>query len=1341
MSPGIELVSSEDYAVVPKADEARQAVHTLRGFVYQVAAAALAWLDIDEHSRIYLEVAEDYARVARGAIRAVQVKDTPSSKVTLSSESVRSAIANFVALVELNPRETVNLHYFTTSEVGTEKAFDNPASKPGLLYWRLAASGSDIGPLRQLLTGDGFPPEVREFVSSRSDDAVRSDLLRRIHWECGQPNLVALREEFKDRLTTIAWERFNVPSQAIDGLSDALLTRVLTKSIQDDPANRRLTRGDLISAIQEASRVSISVQTIERLATGTPGGPGSPQQEGLLPSWIVPGGSLSAPKGLMLRAELIRTLRATLNQSSVLYLYGASGVGKTHAVRSLAQETDAPFFLVDFRDASVDECSHRLSLLLSKLGEMRCALLVLEDLNHIDDKRIENQASALVEAVVRRDIQLIVTTYKAPTVRTLSSLGHDLSSVLQCPYFTENESAELVSAYGGDVRTWARLAHATGAFGHPQLVHAFVAGVSSRGWKTSEVTTIVDAGLSTADLDAERTVARRLISELPHVTRQLLYRLSLSVGSFTRSTALSIATSPPPLADSGESFDSLIGPWVEALGPDNHRVSPLASTAGRELLSPTETKQVHHAFAATLLSRARIGAWEIDKIIIHALLGGNTAALTSVANSLITGGERLARYLSESGSAIQLLDFSKPIYPDNPAVSSMLRLAQFTILSTSSKPQSIAIAACVNALLQETELQAPPVRDMFRIAALAKVLGTLGIANHLPNWFDLLLEFRTIVHSTSVLPEVADLELMKLAPSTALFRIGMANLAKVSLLEGVFDRLNVLESDVRAELLAPLDDHSDYAVLVNSPWVAEQTSSIDALETEERYRRMAHMSLGWGIPEISVLCSIAVVVMRDEYSEDFDGALQAVDEAVAIHGDIVPLRRARAKVYWRAQKHELALPLLREIADEVGQGSNIERAFALREAAVSAAKVGDWEQARTWFTDARVSADKAKLADMTVMAAGLSANAAVASQNLGLPVDAIRELGDALLRIESIPADSSLRAAHTHRLIRHCVLWVHRQLEGRTVQVGGAPLTIIPGMCSNPEPTDEIANAPLGSMTIALYLLAECEVMAGPGLVAREALDSRLGGKSIPAFEVDLSKKMLWREMMSQGREEVAECLIRYGNALSNIPLIMGRPPPDLVDPVLSTPQTLNETNASQEVLASLNDALRSCLIVCACENRSDMMFSIALSLQHELASRKVDCSAAEEILSTRTSQTWEGLLVRDALQFTPGSACSALIVASAGIRFLQHSMSSQFRSNLIRQLSGWHRENWRRIITKEAFGLVAPRLAVPRIQEILQRPDDDTDFVLSMTLAGADAVGISIPSPVLDQLVSIARA
>ena len=93
-----ELFTSGSDGLVPQGDAARQAVNSLRGYAYQVTAAALAWLDLDEHGRLFLEVAEDYAIVARNAIKAVQVKDTRASgTVTLNTESVRDAVSAFVS--------------------------------------------------------------------------------------------------------------------------------------------------------------------------------------------------------------------------------------------------------------------------------------------------------------------------------------------------------------------------------------------------------------------------------------------------------------------------------------------------------------------------------------------------------------------------------------------------------------------------------------------------------------------------------------------------------------------------------------------------------------------------------------------------------------------------------------------------------------------------------------------------------------------------------------------------------------------------------------------------------------------------------------------------------------------------------------------------------------------------------------------------------------------------------------------------------------------------------------------------------------------------------------------
>jgi hypothetical protein len=82
----------------------RQASDSLRGYAYQVALTALAWIDLGEKSRLYLKVAEDYATVSGDVLNAVQIKDTAaSSSVALKSDSVRGAICAFIDLVARNP--------------------------------------------------------------------------------------------------------------------------------------------------------------------------------------------------------------------------------------------------------------------------------------------------------------------------------------------------------------------------------------------------------------------------------------------------------------------------------------------------------------------------------------------------------------------------------------------------------------------------------------------------------------------------------------------------------------------------------------------------------------------------------------------------------------------------------------------------------------------------------------------------------------------------------------------------------------------------------------------------------------------------------------------------------------------------------------------------------------------------------------------------------------------------------------------------------------------------------------------------------------------------------------
>lgn len=250
----------------PTGDKSREAIASLRGYAYQLYASALAWLDVQENESLWLEVAEDYAIVARGALDAVQVKDTATSgSVTLRSQGVRDAIDAFVNLSELNKDRRVTLRFLTTSTVGREqKLTDRPGDIEGLLYWRKAADGADVGPLRDVLLAPGLLSErAQAFVRARDDVVLRKDLLCRIHWDCGSGDIGELQQELKTRLISYGGSRLELPPSECARIAPIVIAQVLQTAATQ--TKRRLDEPSLLALVDDATRLSIRRKDIDRL--------------------------------------------------------------------------------------------------------------------------------------------------------------------------------------------------------------------------------------------------------------------------------------------------------------------------------------------------------------------------------------------------------------------------------------------------------------------------------------------------------------------------------------------------------------------------------------------------------------------------------------------------------------------------------------------------------------------------------------------------------------------------------------------------------------------------------------------------------------------------------------------------------------------------------------------------------------------------------------------------------------------------------------------------------------------------------------------------------------------
>ncbi len=1331
--------------IVPEGDAARQAVDSLRGYAYQALAAALAWLDLSENGWLFLEVAEDYAILAGQALQAVQVKDTEGSgSVTLNSANIRGAVAAFVDLVSRNPCIRLDLRYFTTSGIGTEQAIaDRPDGMGGLKYWRKVASGADPTPLRKVLESDKFPESVRSFSKARDDAALRRDLIERIHWDCGKPGFTTLRQELEERLVVIGRDRFDLPASEARRLADLLVFEVLKKSIGKTLGDRVLKRADLYECIDRATRLSVPRITVDhfmRLDSSCASlfGQGKYPAKKLYAdeaSWIIDGAELPIPRGMIPRDVVKSAAKKALMDFDLCMLIGGTGLGKTNVSRTVARECCDSFSIVDFRDADASGNRHLLHTVFAHIGGLRSSLLILDDLNHLDDKRVAASFGRVFEAVRRRDLVVLVTCYRKPSASLLADIGLDERCVVDCPYFSEKEAHALVLINGGKPDIWGHLAYMAGAGGHPQLTHAFVFGMAARGWPIKEIKDIVGRGLSSSDIDSARDAARRnLASELPEGCRNILYRMSLTIGRFSRPLALAVGALPPPIPQAGEFMDQLVGPWIETSGKDLYRVSPLANSFGREMLTLDEQASIHKEIAVQMLRKREIDVIDANSMLMHAIAGKSSQSLAMLAQSVLTASARNLEMLAGHFTLFSFLTTDRPIYPENPSISMMLRLAQFKLTVAASEGEKVAdIAATLF-----NEVNAVPAGESGRAleAVVLTVLNTIGIANYLDDWVDLLHRFKDIVGSGKFLGGLrgsveGQVDTTEANLFSVMFSIGSAGITSVVRLEHVINELDKLDESERALLLTPIDKNlSDYCAFIHGPWASQQRGeAFNAADSALRYHRMADKVQGWGIRSLALQCWVAQAVMLDEYEDDSERALEILDNAVAALGTDPIISRARAKIYWRHDQYPMALDIMRDIADQIGGDNAIERAFALREAAISAAKCNEWLLAEKWFLEAQGAAKNALTDDMQVMALGLGADAAVAAFETGDLGRALERLAEALEGLADISPDESLRAAYCHRVIRHTVLWIQSRVEGSEVRIGGQPIAMQPGACSNLDPAPTIRELPLGNIDLAWYVLAEIEAVAGLDAGIMTGFDNRLAQGQIPAMEWSLRNRRLEVQMRNLDARrfstllwpwiEAATYVTEESDRLRNtfdlrapergqIPALVKNPP---FDPV---------------AVQIANDAVLAFGIGAALQGQADATTELEAALANEFTGDFPGKDVLESLKGNRADSLnqLDQIVIRILKELFQKKHLEPSDFWMAGLRLFEKINQSQFRQLLMPLVAGWQRAGWKRITTTEVFRLSRPSLTAPAIDEVLDTPSDDRSFVARLLVVSSEAVG-----------------
>ena len=1048
------------------------------------------------------------------------------------------------------------------------------------------------------------------------------------------------------------------------------------------------------------------------------------------------------------RSDVESDVSNALRAFGMSVLIGGNGIGKSIVAQAVAARNRAGFAVVDFRHADSDESRHRLDMVFARVGSFRSSVLIFDDVDHIDDKSVTLHLSRVIDAARRHNCEVLLTCHRSPAWNVLAQAGFDRRCAINCPYFTEEETCTLVACNGGDPATWGRVAFLLGSGGHPQLTHAFVDGMAARGWPVEEIDAIVKDSLRSKDVAAARDAARRyLVSALPEGPRTLLYRLSLTNGAFARSLALAIGDVPVPVPQAGECLDQLVGPWIETVGEDRFRVSPLASDFGRQSLSPSEQKKLHGTFAVQMADNRTIDANDADTMMMHAIAGRVPQVLVGIAQSVLMEDSHTLEILAEHLYLFRFAKVDEPMYPDDPKTSWILKLAQFKLAAAAGDGERVS--DIVTTLFFDAVSLPSEERDSLEVVAVLVVLCTVGVANYLDDWLSLLQRLKSMIESdaclrtlTSRFQDTSGINLLG-----ALFFVGISTLDSVGRLEHIINRLDQLGESEREPFLIPINtSYSDYHDIVSGPWAQQwrrDQERFDAADAAIRYERMAATTRRRGTQSVSLQCSIAQAVMLDEYQNDKDGALKVLRQEISRVGDDPILGRALANVYFRNGDHTTALKIYRGIAIRAAPNL-VERAFMLRKAAISAAKCREWSQAEEWFLEAEAAATSLEGHDLTPMAIGLRADSVVAAFEAGNAGQALTRLSDAVQALSDLDPEKTLRAAYCHRMVRHSALWVLSRVGEGDGIIYGRTISLEAGSCSDPDPPLAIREHPLRHIDIVWYLLAKVEVILGIEAGIRDTLEDRLEQGRIPIMDIDLRTLLIQRDI---GDLDCSGWIVHFKEYVEGY-LYLQDEYSQRVEPFNPlNPQRGRITVADEDALSqpmgeqAARDAILSFGICAAIARRSEAITELASALDDHFPTGYPGRSILYHWNGEQTTlpefDKATVTIVKDLLRrrhIVPD------LYWTSGVCFLAWAGNSRFKDMLTGRLAAWQRNEWKRIVTAERFRLSRPQQTVPPIEEVLAVSTHDRRFVAKLLLAAADAVDTSRAPGFREMLKPIAK-
>jgi tetratricopeptide (TPR) repeat protein len=1179
---------------VPTSEIGRQATNALGGYVYQLDHTVMMWLTLGDDEALHIEFAEDVAKSDDGRLDLTQIKKVVAN-ITLRSDGVAKLITSVWEFQKVNPDRQVSGALLTTSGIGKEKKMSFPGKLPGLVYWRTAARGADAEPIRTSLLSLSLPDDLKAFIKSATADELRDRVLRPIRWLAKSEGQDELRQDAEEKLVLLG-SRMGVSAAASKDARNFLVGALL--DTLNKPAEQRyVTKAGLLEIFQKKTFITLPPNMLEGLPIPASGAPLTPVDAIARDVARIP-----LPRRAALRARVVEGLQTHLVSSGVLWFHGSSGLGKSILAALLARSQNVDWRVADLREFSGPAIHSVLVGIASTFRKTGARGLVLDDIPADANNALVSAMGQVARAVADADGLLVVTCTKPPHPTLSSRLGLDDDAIIRVPYLTQEDVANMVRGAGGDPQKWARTIYAFAGSGHPQLVDARVAGLEQRGWDEEELLAdVVPLTDTPNDMEEERKAVRsRLLGELQPNAIELLLRLSLLQGNFDRPMALVTANTPTAVPQAGLVFDFLVGPWIEQLGPERYRLSPLLKDSGVAGIAPPLQRSIKTGVMNYLIQQRPFPADQLLQVFLISFQQDDRVGLTWFGHAILSASANPAKSqfkrLAQEVSVFALVDSGddKPLIPDDIPLSTLLRFAQLRVaVATDDMKQASRL---VDRALGENKYADAVYDAMIFATVMLEPRIPIGPKRWLPMLLDLVATPALRSMFTQTLPAASPFSGL---PPTATHdeMMFIARASALKSIEELAELIEVLEQQpqpVRDRYLgAAARTNPSLHLIVAASWLTEaKRSGFDAKAAAATYHTLSQTKSAKDNPDLAVELLCAEAIMLDEYGDDKDGALEVLRVAQEAYPNNYRLNRQRQKVFYRHREYAEALAEFEKFQDRLPKELAVDRAFAMREAGRSAAEIGDLEKARTFFEQAWESA-RVCGPGMKPMTAGLSADCAILAFDAGKHENALSLMRRALLEADDLDPRAGLKQAFVKRVHIAAVLY----MRGGAPDFPAARQARIYGMCSEPAPQEWFRNQPQAQPAFVWYQLAELEAEISQSQTVLTELRRRTAATgSLVPLETMLAVHLVEAAARNLDVDRFLEALKTYPRAIvegvSSMRPRGGGDPFNM--PIGNLTPIADGEWSNLRIVQATKNAILSFVLACAATGRADIVANLS---------------------------------------------------------------------------------------------------------------------------------------------------